>query len=375
VARVIERRVVLTKAQCTVATLWTLNAYRYDDHPHAPQLGIVAPASGCGKSTLRRLIGALAHSAWHSHGTSPAAIYRVIDRNPRTAIMLDEAENLEWAADSKMRAIVDAAYECDGSVDRVDGEGAPYKYRVFCPLLWALRGSASDMPLAVVSRSFVIAMKKAEPQMRLPKDLSEDPVLVGVRNLAEAWAASVQLELDPEMPPELCRDPRLADKCRPLVAVADSLDRGAEARAALIEFCADLHGSDVGVLALEDCRRIFASKDSHYFTLGTFDRISKKMLVTGLIEANPFWSTWRGPRDKGAPHELTTGELTALLRRFGIVSRTIWPLRRRPGDRSARGWLLSQFEQAWREHCPEGVTPSQTSRIIMLPRRESATKS
>jgi hypothetical protein len=297
----------------------------------------------------------------------------VIDRNPRTAIMLDEVENVDWSANSKMRAIIDAAYESDGSVDRVDGEGDPYKFQVFCPLAWALRGAATDMPLAVLSRSFVILMTKGTPRIRLPKRLFEDPILIGVRNLAQAWADQVQLGLEPELPLELCRDPRLADKCRPLVAIADALDRGAEARAALIELSIDLHGSDVGVLALEDARRVFVAKDPLLFTFG-FDRIAKKQLVIGLVETNPFWTHWRGARDRGAPHKLTTGELTALLRRFGIVGKTIWPAPRRPGDKSARGWLISQFERAWREYCSEGATPSQSARIIELPRRESATK-
>jgi hypothetical protein len=357
----------LTKAQCTVAALWVLNTFTYDNYAHALQLGIVAPASGCGKSTLRKVLGALARSAWHSHGTSPAAIYRAIDRNPRTAIMLDEVENIDWSVNSIMRAIVDAAYECDGAIDRVDGEGDPYKFRVFCPLLWALRGSASDMPLAVVSRSFVITMKKAEPQIRLPKDLSEDPVLVGVRDLAEAWAANVQLDLDPEIPPELSRDPRLADKIRPLLSIADSLGRGAEARAALIQFCADMRPSDVGVLVLEDCRKVWASKAEHLFTLGAFDRITKKALVAGLIEVNAYWASWRGPRDKGLAHALTSAELSRLLHAFGITTKTVWPVRRKPGDKSAVGWFLNQFERPWAEHCPEGPTPAQSSKIIKLP--------
>jgi hypothetical protein len=46
-----------------------------------------------------------------------------------------------------------------------------------------------------------------------------------------------------------------------------------------------------------------------------FDRISKKALAAGLIEQNPFWGSWRGLRDKGQPHELTNGELSALPRR------------------------------------------------------------
>jgi hypothetical protein len=366
VMAVIQSRVALSETLYAVASLWVLNTYVYDNFSHAPQLGIVAPASSCGKSTLRKVLGATAHNAWHSHNATPAAVYRELDRNPRTTMMFDEAENLDWSTDSKMRAVVDAAYESDGSIDRVDSKGNPFKVHVFAPVLWALRGSANDMPIAVLSRAFVIAMKKGRPRIRLPGRYFEDPDLIAARNLAEAWAANVQLNLDPEMPPELCRDPRLADNCRPLISIADSLGRGAEARAALIEFCAGLPSSDVRVQALEDCRKVWATRAEHLFTFGAFDRISKKALVAGLIEQNPFWGSWRGVRDKGQPHELTTGELSALLLGFGITTKTVWPLQRKSGDKSAPGWLLSQFERPWAEHCSEGDTPTQAKNIFRL---------
>jgi hypothetical protein len=366
---VIQDRVALTVTQCALAASWILNTYVFDRFSHAPQLGIVAPASSCGKSTLRKVVEATAHCGWHSHHCTPATVYRVLARNPRTAMLLDEAENMNWGSDSKMRAIVDACYEADGSIDRVDPDGSPFKFKVFAPVLWALRGSISDMPIAVLSRAFVLSMKKGKPKIRLPGRLSEDPDLVAARDLAEAWAANVQLNLDPEMPPELCRDSRLEDNCRPLISVADSLGRGAEARAALIEFCAGLPSSDVGVQALEDSRKVWATRAEHLFTFGAFDRITKKALVAGLIEQNSFWGSWRGLRDKGQPHELTTGELSALLLRFGITTKTVWPLRRGPGDKSAPGWLLSQFERPWAEHCSEGDTPQQTKKIIRLMQR------
>jgi hypothetical protein len=286
---VIQGRVVLSETQCTVAALWALNTHVYDNYSHAPQLGIVAPASSCGKSTFRKVLEATLHCPWHSHGATPAVVYRILDRNPRTTMMLDEAENLDWSNDSKMRAVIDAAYESDGSIDRVNSEGNPFKFQVFTPVLWALRGSSSDMPIAVLSRAFVITMKKARPRIRLPGRFFEDPDLVAARDLAEAWAANAQLNPDPEMPWELCRDSRLEDNCRPLISVADSLGRGAEARAALIQFCAGLASSDVGVQALEDCRKVWATRAEHLFTFGAFDRISKKALVAGLIEQNPFW--------------------------------------------------------------------------------------
>jgi hypothetical protein len=284
-------------------------------------------------------------------------------------MLLDEAENLNWGSDSNMRAIVDACYEADGSIDRVDADGNPFKFKVFAPVLWALRGSTSDMPIAVLSRAFVIPMKKGTPKRRLPGRPSEDPDLVAARDLAEAWAATAKLNVDPEMPEELCRDSRVADNCRPLISVADSLGRGAEARAALIEFCAGLPSSDVGVQALEDSRKVWATQAGHLFTFGAFDRISKKALVAGLIEQNSFWGSWRGVRDKGQPHELTTGELSALLLAFGITTKTIWPVRRKPADKSAPGWLLSQFERPWAEYCSGEDTPQQTRKITRLLQR------
>jgi hypothetical protein len=89
----------------------------------------------------------------------------------------------------------------------------------------------------------------------------------------------------------------------------------------------------------------------------TFDRIAKRALVAGMIEQNPFWDRWRGPNDKGAPHALTPGELSGLLSRFDITVKTIWPLRRQPGDRSVDGYYLSQFESVWAEHCSEDHSP------------------
>jgi hypothetical protein len=227
----------------------------------------------------------------------------------------------------------------------------------------------------VLSRSFVIAMKKAEPQIRLPKDLSADPVIVGVRALIEDWASRVKLVLNPELPLALCRDPRSQDKCRPLIAIADSLDRGEEARAALVEVCADLLPADIGLMAFEGCRTVWLSKAAHLFTLGAFDRITKKAMVAGLIEANPYWAAWRGPRDKGQPHELTRAELSRLLRAFGITTKNVWPVPRKPGDKSAEGWFLAQFEQPWREHCAEGPTSPQPSKIIRLQPHKNRTKS
>jgi hypothetical protein len=185
IVAVISDRVALTPAQCMVAALRQISTHVYDLFSHAPQVGIVAPASGCGKTTLRKVLEALEADPRHSHNASPAVIDRVLDRNPRRSIHIEEAENLDWSPRSPMRAIVDAAFESDGSVDR-DPEGAPSKFPVFCPLTWVLRGSREDMPMAVRSRGFVMEMRKGRPRIKLPKNYLEDPGLITARNQCEA---------------------------------------------------------------------------------------------------------------------------------------------------------------------------------------------
>jgi len=368
VKTVIEDRVVLSSAQGTVIALWGLNSYVYENFMFAPQLGILVPASGHGKSTLRKVLEAVVRNPWHSHHATSAVIYRELERNPRTTLMFDEAENQNLLSDPKLRAIVDAAYEHDGCIDLVDKEGNPVKFYVFDPVLWALRGSISDVPMSMLSRALVIAMKRGTPRKRLEKNYFNDFDFVAVRTLSEPWATNVQLDLDPEVPLELRRDPRLADNCRPLLAIADSLDRGAEARAALIELCACLPNPDAGLQLLEDAKKVWGSKAEHVFTLGAFDRVSKKALLAGLIEQNPFWESWRGLNDKGQPHQLTPGEMSGRLRPLGIVTRTVWPVPRLENSKSVPGYYLSQFEKAWTEYLDESNSSTQPNKIIRLPR-------
>jgi hypothetical protein len=60
-------------------------------------------------------------------------------------MMFDEVENFDWSNDFKMRAVIDAAYECDGSIDRVDRGGNPFNFHVFSPALWAWSLGMTDV--------------------------------------------------------------------------------------------------------------------------------------------------------------------------------------------------------------------------------------
>jgi len=351
---VIEDRIVMTPTECTVFTLWTLNARKYTEFAYVPHLGIGSPASGCGKSTALKTLKRLAAQSWYSHHATPSAIYRHLRRRPRTTLLLDEAENQNLLHDRKLRAVIDAAYECDGSVDLVE-DGESVKFPVFAPIVYAMRGEIRDVPLSVGSRSFFIQMRRGTPKKRF---IENDPDLLIAHEEMSKWAATCALDQNPKIPPELCRDPRLVDNCRPLLAIADALGHGAEARAALIELCAGRPNQDFGVQALIDIQTVWTALAA--------DRIPVKALCGALVGlANGLWDDWRGPNDEGRPHELTSGELSRLLRPFKIYVKTIWSVPRRPTSKSFRGYYRQDFEAAWRDWCSDDTTP-QPNKIIVL---------
>ena len=349
--------IVATPAQRMVIALWTLGTHVYDQFEFFPQLGLISPTSGFGKTTLFKLLDQLASETKLSKNATPAAIYRRLEHRPRTTYLLDEAENQGLLTDSKLRAVLDGGYERGGSIDRANEE-----FSIFFPCAYAIRGHVHDVPLAILSRSLIVNMQRGTPKKRFDRSDRAFPV---AREMIAKWWAAVSLDLNPEMPAPLCgsRNPRLADNCRPLISVADMFGPKfcEDARAALIELCADLPVSDSGIQMLEDIRKV------------SFDRISKKVLVEALREIG-YWDAWRGPNDQGKSHPLATGELSRVLRRFKIRGRTIWPIPRFPDSKSYSGYYRADFEEAWRFHCPpENDTSTHTSKIIHLAKPSSDT--
>ena len=145
------------------------------------------------------------------------------------------------------------------------------------------------------------------------------------------------------MPPELRN--RTADNWRPLLSIADSLGgHGLTARTAAIELNANRPDEDAGVMPLADIRTVFSVR--------RVDRIASLALVEALRGLDDGrWNDWRGPNDDRSPRKLNPGDLSRLLRPFGIRPKTIWPARRQPGDRSAKGYLRLDFETVWARYC------------------------
>jgi hypothetical protein len=209
---VIEDRVVMSNEDVIVAALWGLVSFVYREFEYAPQLGLISPSSNCGKTTLLKVLNCIvADPSYTSHATA-ASIYRKLRRQPYT-YLLDEAENQGLLQDAKLRAVLDAAYD-GGAVDiTIDGESVSIP--VFAQIAWAVRGETRDVPGAVLSRTLVIHMKVGTPRKRR---LRNDPELLVTYDENRKWATTVRLDLDPSIPVELSRNPRmliLAARCWP----------------------------------------------------------------------------------------------------------------------------------------------------------------
>jgi hypothetical protein len=162
-----------------------------------------------------------------------------------------------------------------------------------------------------------------------------DPAFPAARQEIQKWVLTCSLARDAELPTALHN--RAADNWRILLAIADDLELGEDARSAAVKLCADRTDEDPGVLLLGDIRMVFSRSG--------LDRVASSALVEALVRLDDgFWNEWRGQNDDRLPRKLTQGELARLLQMFHIRPRTIWPVRRRPGDKSSRGYLRSQFE-------------------------------
>lgn len=352
VLRLIELHVANTPEDRMAAALWALHSYVFDLYPVTPRLALLSPVRGCGKTTLLILLELLVANPHRTDNITAAAVYHLLALSPRT-LLVDEGDNLGLLHNGILRAVFNSNRR-GGSIDRFVG-GRSRKFFTFAPLAVAAIGM---LPLPLLHRSIVINMQRASgPALKLLDEA--DPKFSLAREQIKLWVKTCVLAREPEMPPELIN--RGGDNWRPLLAIADSLGFGEEARAAAIALSADRPDEDPGVVLLADVRTVFLTKG--------VDRISSADLVEALLNLDDGrWMDFRGPNDDRPPRKLNQPGLARMLRPFGIRPRTVWPAQRQAGSKSFRGYLQSQLEPLWAAYCPPADTPTQSGKIIHLPR-------
>jgi len=352
----IEMNIAITPEERMAVALWILHTHVFDRFGVTPRLALLSPVRGCGKTTLQVLLELLTADADRNTNVTAASLYYDLDRGAKT-LLLDEADNLGLLHNPVLRTVLNSNRRGDSIKRYIAGRAR--KLPTFAPLAVAAIGM---LPLPLLHRSVIVMMQRASTPMTLLDEYS--PVFPAARAEIRKWAESCKLASDPKMPPSLRN--RAVDNWRVLLAIADDLGRGDEARAAAVALCANRPDEDAGVVLLTDIRNIFLSSD--------IDRIASATLIEALRNLDDgMWADWRGPNDDRPPRKLNQADMARLLRPFGIRPRTIWPLQRRPDSKSARGYLREQFKPAWDAYCPPADTPTQPSKIIHLPTSRSNT--
>jgi hypothetical protein len=160
---ILEQHLHLTEHQLIALTIWIAHTFKYHRFSVTPRLALLSPVRGCGKTTVLNLIAALAFNAKKVDHTTPAVLFRVIDRE-HPCILLDEADNADLPTTAALRAVVNSGHHCDGKVSRYL-EGEETVFSTFAPLALAAIGK---LPLPILHRSIVLHMERA-PSARLAR--------------------------------------------------------------------------------------------------------------------------------------------------------------------------------------------------------------
>jgi hypothetical protein len=353
----LERYVGLKPHEYVAATLWALHTHVYDQFMVTPRLTLRSPVPDCGKTTLLDILATLAAHPDKSDAITTAALYRLIDQTHPT-LLIDEADNLGLALrqNGRLRAVFNSGHRKGRMVTIMD-RGQLRKYSTFAPLALALPDTFGGLPRTLNSRSITINLERARRELqRFDADHHPDWDAAYVQILL--WRREAKLDLDPPMPSELRN--RMADNWRPLISIADSLGWGEQAREAALAFAREFADADAKILLLRDIRSVFDARG--------LERLPSRTIIAALNAMDDAdWSEWRGIRGEQAPHKLRQGEMAGMLRAFGIRSRTMWPLNRTAGTKSAKGYFRAQFEDAWRRYCADDDgTASQPNNIRSL---------
>ena len=358
IVHLLEEYVALrTPHEYVAVALWILHSHVHDRFMVTPRLALRSPVAGCGKTVLIDILARLTARPAKFDSITAAAIYHLIDEaHPR--LLIDEADNLVLGlqANGKIRAVFNSGHRVGGTV-AIRDHGETRKFLVFAPLALALPDAIGGLPRTLNSRCITLVLQRSQRELRRLDTNHPDPALDVVYRQILMWRRDVALDPEPAMPVGMRN--RLADNWRPLLAIADALDWGEQAREAMTAFAHAFQDADVRILLLIDIRAVFNACG--------LDRMSSKSLLDALHDlVDSDWTEFRGIRGEQSPHKLKGSELAAMLREFGIRPRTIWPPNRTTKSRSAKGYRRAMFEEVWRTYCADDGTAAHASNIRSL---------
>jgi hypothetical protein len=330
----IERYVVMTPEQRLAVALWIVHAHLVELLEQTPYLTVTSPVRQCGKSRLLELLELLVPRPWQAVTPSEAVVYRTVDARMPT-LLLDEVDAIfaPKTADRHegLRAILNAGHRRGATVPRCIGVSSkPQDFKVYCAKVLAGIGVLPD---TITDRSIPIRLarkRRSEPVERFRRreaTAASEPIRTELEHWAEEHGSKIAAARPP-LPDEL--SDRMQEGCEPLLAIADELGCGDQARAALVSLLTAERldeRENAQERLLRDVRRAFDEAQQHVLP-------TESLLDT--LNADDPWSTWYGSG-------LDARGLAAMLKPYGVSSRTV----RVDLETTAKGYHRGDLEDAW----------------------------
>jgi hypothetical protein len=345
IAEAIRRYVILSDHSRDAAALWAIHTYLIDCFLVSPRLAICSPTKQCGKTTLLDVLGCLVLKPLPTANVTASAIFRIVEAY-RPALLVDEADTFLRDND-ELRGIINSGHRHGGSVLRAIGDD--YEPRAFSTYSACAIALIGKLPDTLHDRSVVIDLKRRLPSETIsPFRADRVGQLDVLARQAARWCrdhADEVANVDPPMPAGIYN--READNWRPLLALAEAAGGQwpERARQALEQSHAGAEDDSRLALLLGDIKAIFAEKNT--------DKIGSAKLAEELhaIEGRP-WAEYGKKNRK----PISQNQVANLLKPVGVA-----PVVLREGKKTARGYQLAQFAEAFDRYLCVGEIPDRNT--------------
>jgi hypothetical protein len=334
----IDKYLVMTEQQKLVVSLWIVHAHLVGELEQTVYLTVTSPQKQCGKSRLLELLELLVPRPWMTVMPSEAVVYRQVHSKMPT-LLLDEVDAIfaPKTADRHegLRAVLNAGHRRSATVPRCVNFTEVENFRVYCAKVLAGIGVLPD---TIADRSLPIRLQRKTKDERVSRfyrrtaESECEPIREAIADWAGKNGAAIA-EARPEMPDEL--SDRMQEGCEPLVAIADALGYGKEARDALVDLLTsgrEDSKESAELRLLSDIRDIFEARGTTV--------IGSAQLVQALITNGNGWMDWYG-------RGLSTNDIATLVKPYGIRSKTV-----RLAEGTAKGYSRDDFAEAWARYLP-----------------------
>lgn len=360
---IIRCHVIADPPTVHAAALWAAFTWFIDVVDVAPIANITAPEKRCGKTVMLGVLARLACRPLAVSNIAPAALFRALELWTPT-LLVDEVDAF-LSEHEEARGILNAGFTRDSAfvIRCVGDDHIPTRFNVWGAKALCGIGKIAD---TLADRSIPLRLRRKLAGERTTKIRHADPAA-----FAELVGKLARFAIDNREAVRMARpaeieglNDRANDCWEPLLAVAE-VAGGNWSRLAR-QSAVTLHGLEeeapsIGAELLASIRDAFDSRRT--------DRLSTADLLEVLAEDEEApWAAW----NRGKP--MTSHQLSKRLSEFGIKSGNV-----RIGLRVPKGYMLEQFEEAFKRYLPSGTpkksaTPLQPSNHAAYSDFESATQ-